>query len=104
MNITHLGLIAGAITSAAGIPQVVRAYRTKHVRDISIWQPVLLNIGMTLWLVYGIALNDIPLIVANVFSLICYSVLIVMKFIYRKGDNCQADAYISCNIVKKEEL
>ena len=86
MNITHLGLAAGLITTAAGIPQVVRAYRTKHTRDISIWQPVLLNVGLTLWLIYGIALRDIPLIFANFFSLICYSLLIIMKIRYRDHD------------------
>ncbi|MCM2359791.1 MAG: SemiSWEET transporter [Geobacteraceae bacterium] len=86
MNITHLGLVAGAITTASGIPQVVRAYPTKHTRDISIWQPVLLNIGMILWLIYGIALGDIPLIFANAISLLCYSALIVMKFRYRDND------------------
>lgn len=86
MNITYLGLVAGAITTAAGIPQVVRAYRTKHTRDISIWQPVLLNIGMTLWLIYGVALKDMPLIFANVFSIFCYSLLIIMKFRYREDD------------------
>jgi MtN3 and saliva related transmembrane protein len=86
MNITHLGLVAGAITTAAGIPQVVRAYRTKHTRDISIWQPVLLNVGMTLWLIYGLALGDMPLIVANAFSIVCYSALIIMKFRNRDDD------------------
>ncbi len=86
MNITHLGLVAGAITTAAGIPQVVRAYRTKHTRDISIWQPVLLNVGMTLWLIYGLALGDMPLIVANAFSIVCYGALMIMKFRYRDDD------------------
>ena len=86
MNITHLGLVAGAITTAAGIPQVVRAYRTRHTRDISIWQPVLLNIGMTLWLIYGLLLGDMPLIIANAFSIVCYSALMIMKFRYRDDD------------------
>lgn len=86
MNITHLGLVAGAITTAAGVPQVVRAYRTRHTRDISIWQPVLLNVGMTLWLIYGLALGDMPLIVANAFSIVCYSALIIMKFRNRDND------------------
>jgi MtN3 and saliva related transmembrane protein len=84
MNITYLGLLAAAITSAAAIPQVVRTWRTKHARDISIWQPLLLNIGMTLWLFYGIALGDIPLIVANIFSILCYTLLIIMKLRFNK--------------------
>jgi len=94
MTITHLGLLAGAITTAAAIPQVVRTYRTRHARDISIWQPVLLDVGMSLWLIYGIALGDIPLIVANAVSLICYSALIVMKILYRDDDKRSGSDYI----------
>lgn len=84
MTITHLGLLAGAITTFAAIPQVVKTYRSRHARDISIWQPLLLNVGMSLWLIYGIALRDIPLIVANSVSLLCYTLLLVMKIAYRE--------------------
>ncbi len=87
MNITHLGLLAGAITTAAGIPQVVKTYRTRHARDISIWQPILLNVGMLLWLIYGICLRDLPLILANAISILCYSLLIVMKISFKEDDN-----------------
>jgi MtN3 and saliva related transmembrane protein len=94
MNIMHIGLLAGAVTTAAAIPQVVRTYRTKHARDISIWQPVLLNIGMSLWLAYGIALRDFPLISANSISLVCYTALIVMKILYRNNDKQSGTEYI----------
>jgi len=104
MTITHLGLVAGTITSAAIIPQIVRAYRTKKVRDISIWQPVLLNIGMALWLSYGIILHDQPLIYANAFSLACNSLLILMKFCYREDDKLPATAYIYEQTTETEEL
>ena len=86
MTTTWLGLLAGTLTTVAAIPQVVRTYRTRHARDISIWQPVLLTIGMALWLLYGIRLGDLPLICANAVSLVCYSALICMKIIYRKND------------------
>jgi MtN3 and saliva related transmembrane protein len=94
MNITHLGLLAGALTSAAVIPQVVKSYRTRQLRDISIWQPVLLNVGMILWLAYGIVIHDLPLIAANSFSLFCYTLLIVMKIVYREDDSSRAGDYI----------
>ena len=86
MNSTWIGLLAGTLTTVAAIPQVVRTYRTRHARDISIWQPILLNIGMALWLFYGVLLKDLPLICANAVSLVCYSALICMKIIYRKND------------------
>ena len=103
MNITHIGLLAGTITTASAIPQVVKSYRSRHVRDISVWQPLLLNVGMTLWLVYGILLKDLPLIVANSVSLVCYTLLLVMKFTYREGDNCRSDEFSVGEPTVKEE-
>ncbi|HEU0265067.1 MAG TPA: SemiSWEET transporter [Geobacterales bacterium] len=86
MNPTHLGLVAGFLTTSAIIPQIVKAYRSKMVRDISIWQPVLLSVGLVLWLIYGLMLNDTPLILANAVSLFCNMILITLKLIYGRRD------------------
>ncbi len=87
MQLTHyLGFFAGLLTSGAAIPQVFQTYRTKHARDLSMWQLILLDFGMLLWLVYGISLGDLPLIVANTFSIACYTLLIGMKVRYAKRD------------------
>jgi MtN3 and saliva related transmembrane protein len=104
MNIvTSIGLIAGAITSLAAVPQVVKTYRTRHARDLSIWQPVLLVIGMLLWLIYGIFLRDLPLILANAFSILCYALLIFMKIYFKEDDNRQGNGYIVKNKAHKED-
>jgi MtN3 and saliva related transmembrane protein len=79
---TVIGTIAGVLTSIAVVPQVVRTWRTKHAKDLSIWQPLLLIAGMLLWLIYGLMIGDNPLIVANTFSLACYLFLIGMKIVY----------------------
>jgi MtN3 and saliva related transmembrane protein len=83
MNATNLGLVAGALTSIASIPQVVKTLRTRHARDISIWQPLLLCFGVALWLVYGIMLNDKPLILSNIIPLVCNAWLVVLKMRWR---------------------
>lgn len=80
------GLLAGILTSGAAIPQVLKTYRSKQARDISLWQLVLLTLGMLLWLIYGIALNDLPLITANTFSICCYCALVAMKLRYAGRD------------------
>jgi MtN3 and saliva related transmembrane protein len=103
MNITTIGLVAGAITSSAAIPQVLRTYRTKHARDLSIWQPILLVIGMLLWLIYGVFLSDLPLILANAFSVLCYALLIFMKIYFKEDDNRRGKGYITKNKARKEE-
>ena len=83
MNPTSLGLVAGMLTSIAAIPQLVKTLRTRHARDISIWQPLLLAIGVALWLIYGILIHDTPLILANIIPLACNVMLAILKLRYR---------------------
>jgi MtN3 and saliva related transmembrane protein len=83
---TTIGLVAGTLTSIASIPQVVKTLKTRHVRDISVWQPLLLAFGVALWMVYGILINDLPLILANITPLICNAVLTGMKIRYGMED------------------
>lgn len=78
-SILWIGLLAGLLTSLAALPQVVKTWRTRHVRDLSIWQPVLLSTGLALWLIYGMLIGDIPLISANIVPLICNLLLTYMK-------------------------
>lgn len=82
MNPTTIGLVAGTITSLAAIPQVIKTLRTRHARDISIWQPILLAIGVALWMVYGMLIHDLPLILANVVPLVCNVLLCGLKVHY----------------------
>ncbi len=86
MSPTTIGLVAGTLTSLAAIPQVVKTLRSRHVRDISVWQPLLLSIGVALWMIYGILIGDLPLIVANITPLVCNLLLTGMKFYYGKND------------------
>ena len=82
MTPTTIGLVAGTFTSIASIPQVIKTLKTRHVRDISIWQPLLLAFGVALWMAYGFLIHDLPLILANITPLICNAILTVMKICY----------------------
>lgn len=104
MNVTYLGLVAGALTSVATIPQVIKSHRTRHVQDISIWQPLLLSLGTGLWLIYGFLIGDVPLVVANVFSVICNSLLIWMKIAFADNDKLAVGDYIDRNVASREEI
>jgi len=83
VNPTLLGLIAGTLTGIAAIPQVVRTLRTRHTRDISVWQPLLLSIGVALWIVYGMLIHNLPLILTNIIPLVCNALLTGLKLYYR---------------------
>ena len=86
MSPTLLGLVAGTLTSIAAIPQLVKTLRTRHARDISIWQPLLLAFGLSLWLIYGMLIHDLPLVLANIVPLICNIMLTILKVHYRNND------------------
>jgi len=85
MNPTTIGMVAGTLTSIAAVPQVVKTLRTRHARDISIWQPLLLAFGVALWMIYGMLIHDLPLILANIIPLICNALLTALKLHYRNN-------------------
>ena len=77
-----IGFIGGALTTLALVPQAVKAWRTKHTRDISIWWILTLTIGIILWLVYGILIGSMPIIAANTATLILAVIVLILKMKY----------------------
>lgn len=86
MTPTLIGLVAGLLTSVAALPQVIKTWRSRHARDLSIWQPLLLSVGVALWLIYGMLIGDTPLILANITPLICNLLLTAMKIRFKDND------------------
>jgi len=81
-TIELIGLTAALITSIGFLPQLIKGYKTKKLDDISYFMPIVLAIGMTLWLIYGLLINSIAVITANIFSIGCSISLILMKKTY----------------------
>jgi MtN3 and saliva related transmembrane protein len=81
---THdsLGLVAGALTTVAFVPQVVRILRTRSAYDISWWLFGILAAGSVLWLWYGIRLDSLPLIATNVVTLSLQLLIFWLKWRY----------------------
>ncbi|MSO85667.1 MAG: hypothetical protein EXR02_03320 [Rhodospirillales bacterium] len=78
-----LGLAAGAMTTLAFIPQVVRVFRSRSARDISLPTFAALVLGTALWLIYGILQGDTPLIAANCVSLVLVSAVLWGKLKFK---------------------
>lgn len=74
--VSALGAMAAFCTTAAYLPQLVRAWRTRSTRDISLPWIALLVTGVALWLVYGLLIGDGPLIAANGVTL-CFTASIL---------------------------
>ena len=61
-----IGLIAAVCTTFAFIPQVMKVWKTKQTKDLSSRMYSILFIGIILWLVYGIRIDSLSIIMANV--------------------------------------
>jgi len=77
--LTAIGLAAALLTSLCWIPQALKIIRDKDTRALSLTATVTLAIGIALWLVYGIALGDLPLIAANAISFGLMLVIVALK-------------------------
>ena len=64
-----LGAVAGTLTTVAFLPQVVRIWRRRSARDLSLAWIVTFTSGVALWLAYGIALASRPILIANAVTL-----------------------------------
>ena len=62
---SELGYAAGVITVASFLPQVVRAWRTRRTRDLSLGSLALLILAGALWIVYGAISRDWPVVATN---------------------------------------
>jgi MtN3 and saliva related transmembrane protein len=91
VTINMVGMIAGTLTSIAAVPQLIKTLRTRHARDISIWQPLLLSLGVALWLIYGILIQNAPLILANIIPLACNVLLTILKLLYHNDGTVVRD-------------
>ena len=77
-----IGFLAAAFTTISYIPQVMKTLKTRETKDISLLMFVILSSGLFLWLVYGILLNDLPIIIANGITLVLASVVLFLKIRY----------------------
>ena len=77
--VTILGFVAGTLTTAAFIPQVIKIWKTRSTKDISLGMFIILCTGLFLWVVYGILIKSLPVVAANAVSLVLALSILVLK-------------------------
>ena len=83
-SIQILGLLAGFCTTIAFLPQVVKTWKTRSAKDLSLGMFSLFCFGVLLWLIYGILVNDVPVIAANMITLMLASTLLFFKLRFKE--------------------
>ena len=81
--ITIIGLVAACFTTVALLPQLVKVWKTKSTKDISTGMFTLYCGGVLLWFIYGVSLNNFPIILANSLAFVQGIVILVFKLKYK---------------------
>ncbi len=75
----YTGYAAAFCTTSAYVPQVLRVWRTRSTKDISLKMFLVLVTGLILWLTYGFWRGEMPLIIANAVTLVLAGIILYFK-------------------------
>ena len=78
-----LGFIAGALSAISFLPQVIKIWRFRSVKDISISMYIIYALSVILWLIYGIIIKSTPLVIAEIITLILVSTILTLKYLWK---------------------
>jgi len=81
--ITTIGIIAALLTTFSGFPQLYKIIKTKETKDLSLITLIMLFVGILLWFIYGLYIDDQILIFCNLFAGLTQLLILIYKVIYK---------------------
>lgn len=73
------GITAAILTTAAYVPQAYKTIKTRSTHDLSLGTFSMLFFGTILWLIYGIYLNNLPMMLANGITAALAGIILLLK-------------------------
>ncbi len=83
-GIEILGYAAGAITCLTFLPQVIKTWKEKSAKDVSLMMFIIAFTNEVMWIAYGVLLNNWVIILTNVIMIVMCSIMIYLKLRYNK--------------------
>ena len=77
--VTLIGMISAVLTTGAFVPQALKTIRSRSTEDLSLLTFLMMFSGTLLWFIYGMQINDMPLIVANAISACLTGIILSLK-------------------------
>ena len=74
-----IGFVAATLTTLSFYPQAYKIIKTRDTASISLVMYSIINVGLILWLVYGLMIGDMPIILANAFTLLASLTILFLK-------------------------
>ena len=83
MNNEIVGIIAGALSCTTFLPQVIKTWKSKSTKDVSLTMFIIASISTTLWIIYGVLIHSFSILATNIvvllFSLIMLGLIIINR-------------------------
>ena len=77
-----MGYAAGALTAFTFLPQVIKTWREKAAKEVSLYMFIIAFVNEILWLTYGVMINNWVIMVTNIIMLVMSGIMILLKFKY----------------------
>jgi MtN3 and saliva related transmembrane protein len=81
--VTVLGLVAASLSTLAGLPQLLKVWKTRSTKDLSLITLGMGCSGAVLWLFYGSYIGSLPVLLGNAVGLSILSLTLFFKLRYK---------------------
>ena len=85
LNIEFFGYIAAILTTAAFLPQLIKTLKTKKAEDVSLVTLIMFIFGVLSWIIYGYKISSLPILIANIITLILNLFILISKIYYSRS-------------------
>ncbi|WP_281648838.1 SemiSWEET transporter [Parendozoicomonas sp. Alg238-R29] len=82
--ISSIGFLAACCTTFSFIPQVLHTLRTRDTSGISLKMYLMFVFGVMCWLIYGLHIQDTPVVLANAVTLMLAGIVLALKLQEKK--------------------
>ena len=83
MNNEIVGIIAGALSCTTFLPQIIKTWKSKSTKDVSLTMFIIATISTSLWIIYGILIHSFSILATNIVVLLFSLIMLGLIFINR---------------------
>jgi len=84
-----IGILAGILILSGWVPQIMKGDENKKLTDVSSYLMILIFAAAVLWLVYGLALDDVYIMGVNIAAMFLTMIVLSMKLKYEKAEQAR---------------
>lgn len=86
MDVEIIGFVAALLTTSAFVPQVVKVWKSKSSKGVSVSMYLVLLLGVFLWGVYGYLIDSMSIMIANTVTGLLQVMILILILMNKNKD------------------